>query len=124
MTIKNGTKTFSSEENETDNSHSSSEESDTTETHVDSQNVHTAQESNEHNQVYWECLKCRGQLPPSRSGHTCTLYRERYMFVFGGFDGTTCFDDLYLLDLQTLVWRKIEAKVCCHFNVSVRFIES
>eukprot|EP00928_Gymnodinium_smaydae_P016522 TRINITY_DN16210_c0_g2_i1.p1 TRINITY_DN16210_c0_g2~~TRINITY_DN16210_c0_g2_i1.p1 ORF type:complete len:933 (+),score=181.92 TRINITY_DN16210_c0_g2_i1:190-2799(+) len=57
----------------------------------------------------WEFLDCEGDVLQSRSGHTCALYRNRYLYIFGGFDGSNCFDDLYVLDLETKVWRKIEA---------------
>lgn len=57
----------------------------------------------------WELLKCDGEVPQSRSGHTCALYQNRYLYIFGGFDGSSCFDDLYVLDLETRLWRRIEA---------------
>lgn len=58
----------------------------------------------------WEFLDCDGEVPQSRSGHTCALYQNRYLYIFGGFDGSNCFDDLYMLDLDTREWRRIEAK--------------
>lgn len=57
----------------------------------------------------WELLDCQGEVPQSRSGHTCALYNNRYLYIFGGFDGSSCFDDLYVLDLETRLWRRIEA---------------
>lgn len=57
----------------------------------------------------WEFLDCGGEVPQSRSGHTCALHRNRYLYIFGGFDGSNCFDDLYVLDLDVRSWRKIEA---------------
>lgn len=57
----------------------------------------------------WEFLDCDGEVPQSRSGHTCALHRNRFLYIFGGFDGSNCFDDLYVLDLDTRHWRKIEA---------------
>ena len=38
---------------------------------------------------------------------TCTPFMlhlskpRRYLYIFGGFDGSSCFDDLYVLDLET-----------------------
>lgn len=58
----------------------------------------------------WELLDCQGEVPQSRSGHTCALYNNRYLYIFGGFDGSSCFDDLYVLDLETRLWRRIEAR--------------
>jgi len=52
-------------------------------------------------------------MPQSRSGHTCALYCNRLLYVFGGFDGSNCFDDLYVLDLETRQWRRIEASGDC-----------
>lgn len=57
----------------------------------------------------WTFLECQGEVPQSRSGHTCALHKNRYLYIFGGFDGSSCFDDLYVLDLETRNWRKIEA---------------
>mmetsp|Transcript_122419 Transcript_122419/g.346080 ORF Transcript_122419/g.346080 Transcript_122419/m.346080 type:complete len:882 (-) Transcript_122419:135-2780(-) len=57
----------------------------------------------------WEFLDCTGEVPQSRSGHTCALHKNRYLYIFGGFDGSNCFDDLYVLDLDGRSWRKIEA---------------
>mmetsp|Transcript_16906 Transcript_16906/g.37167 ORF Transcript_16906/g.37167 Transcript_16906/m.37167 type:complete len:917 (+) Transcript_16906:114-2864(+) len=55
----------------------------------------------------WEFLDSDGEVPQSRSGHTCALHQNRYLYIFGGFDGSNCFDDLYVLDLETRHWRKI-----------------
>lgn len=57
----------------------------------------------------WEFLDCDGEVPQSRSGHICALHKNRYLYIFGGFDGSNCFDDLYVLDLDLRQWRKIEA---------------
>jgi len=57
----------------------------------------------------WELLLCEGEVPQSRSGHTCALYCNRFLYVFGGFDGSNCFDDLYVLDLDSRQWRQIKA---------------
>lgn len=57
----------------------------------------------------WEFLDCEGEVPQSRSGHTCALYKNRYFYIFGGFDGSNCFDDLYVLDLEHRQWRRINA---------------
>lgn len=59
---------------------------------------------------YWEFLDCAGEVPQSRSGHTCALHRNRFLYIFGGFDGANCFDDLYVLDLEARLWRRIDSK--------------
>lgn len=57
----------------------------------------------------WECLDCAGDVPQCRSGHTCALHKNRYLYIFGGFDGSQCFDDLYELDIDLRTWRHVEA---------------
>ncbi|KAF4673296.1 hypothetical protein FOL47_010737 [Perkinsus chesapeaki] len=37
-----------------------------------------------------------------------SIQLHRYLYVFGGFDGEQCFDDLYKLDLDKLEWTRIE----------------
>ncbi|KAF4756812.1 hypothetical protein FOZ63_030173 [Perkinsus olseni] len=67
--------------------------------------------SNSRQYPYWEPLtNCTGETPRIRSGHTACIYRSRFLYVFGGFDGEQCFDDLYRLDLHSLVWSKIEGR--------------
>lgn len=57
----------------------------------------------------WEFVDSDGDVPQSRSGHTCALHKNRFLYIFGGFDGSNCFDDLYVLDLELRQWRKIVA---------------
>ncbi|EEQ99489.1 kelch repeat protein, putative [Perkinsus marinus ATCC 50983] len=65
--------------------------------------------SNSRQYPYWEPLtNCVGETPRVRSGHTACIYRSRFLYIFGGFDGQQCFDDLYQLDLHSLAWSKVE----------------
>jgi hypothetical protein len=57
---------------------------------------------------FWHEICVSGDIPVGRSGHTAVLYRDRYLYVFGGFDGNSCFADLYCLDLIDGVWSMIE----------------
>lgn len=42
-------------------------------------------------------------VPPSpRSDHTAAVHAERYVLIFGGGSHATCFNDLHVLDLQTV----------------------
>ncbi|KAF4728359.1 hypothetical protein FOZ63_029489, partial [Perkinsus olseni] len=67
--------------------------------------------SNSRQYPYWEPLSnCTGETPRIRSGHTACIYRSRFLYVFGGFDGEQCFDDLFRLDLHSLVWSKVEGR--------------
>ncbi|KAE8728476.1 Acyl-CoA-binding domain-containing protein 4 [Hibiscus syriacus] len=46
-------------------------------------------------------------VPPSlRSGHAAALRAERYLLIFGGGSHATCFNDLHVLDLQTMEWSR------------------
>ena len=52
---------------------------------------------------HWSEIVCVGTTPPARSGHIAVLYRDRYMFVVGGHDGTGCLSDLWCMDLPRKV---------------------
>lgn len=42
-------------------------------------------------------------LPPSpRSDHAAAVHVERYLFIFGGGSHATCYNDLHILDMQTV----------------------
>lgn len=45
---------------------------------------------------------CRGSPPTPRSNHAAAVHAERYLLIFGGGSHATCFDDLHVLDLQTV----------------------
>ncbi|MBA0845551.1 hypothetical protein Goarm_022227, partial [Gossypium armourianum] len=46
-------------------------------------------------------------VPPSpRSGHAAAVHAERYLLIFGGGSHATCFNDLHVLDLQTMEWSR------------------
>jgi len=45
---------------------------------------------------------CRGSPPTPRSDHAAAVHAERYLLIFGGGSHATCFDDLHVLDLQTV----------------------
>ena len=44
--------------------------------------------------------------PASRYGHSSTLVGGNKMFVFGGWNGKKYFNDLYILDLELMAWKK------------------
>ncbi|MCD6328110.1 hypothetical protein J7M28_11250 [bacterium] len=61
-------------------------------------------------------LEAKGQIPQPRGGH-CQIYdpKTQSVVVFGGVGAdkqgaTVVFNDLYVLDLKTIEWRKINAK--------------
>lgn len=44
----------------------------------------------------------RGVPPSPRSDHTAACHAERYLLIFGGGSHATVFNDLHVLDLQTV----------------------
>ena len=49
-----------------------------------------------------EYFLCRGVPPAPRSDHTATVQAGRYFLVFGGGSHSTCFNDLNVLDLDSV----------------------
>ncbi|KAL6324095.1 hypothetical protein AAG906_006366 [Vitis piasezkii] len=46
-------------------------------------------------------------VPPSpRSDHAAAVHAERYLLIFGGGSHATCFNDLHVLDLQSMEWSR------------------
>lgn len=46
-------------------------------------------------------------VPPSpRSDHAATIHVERYLLIFGGGSHATCYNDLHVLNLQTMEWSR------------------
>ena len=55
----------------------------------------------------WHDVRCAGEPPPPRYGHTATLVGRR-MFVFGGRgENNVVMKDMYLLDLDEWCWVKV-----------------
>jgi len=51
----------------------------------------------------WEARETRGRCPTSRGYHASVLTDSR-IFVFGGFDGSCVYDDVYILDLAAAAY--------------------
>jgi N-acetylneuraminic acid mutarotase len=47
--------------------------------------------------------------PPPRSAHSAVVYKNE-MYIFGGWNGHASLNDLYSLNLDTLVWRQIQSE--------------
>lgn len=56
----------------------------------------------------WRAPQVSGQKPSARACHTLSRVRQK-LFLFGGYDGHHCFNDIEVLDLETLAW--IQPKV-------------
>ena len=56
-----------------------------------------------------ETIECTGDIPNERSDFSMVGYRNRYILLFGGknHEGEYCFNDLYILDLNTKVWKYV-----------------
>ncbi|OCH88927.1 galactose oxidase [Obba rivulosa] len=55
----------------------------------------------------WEQLQTRGKVPKPRGYHTANLVGN-VMVVVGGSDGKECFQDIWCLNLDTLVWSAVK----------------
>ncbi|GFQ07146.1 acyl-coa-binding domain-containing protein 4 [Phtheirospermum japonicum] len=51
-------------------------------------------------------MLCRGVPPSPRSDHAAAVHADRYLLIFGGGSHATCFNDLHVLDLQTMEWSR------------------
>merc|ERR1719161_1830926 len=53
----------------------------------------------------WHPVLTSGERPPQRANHCSVVETKRdLLYVFGGWDGTKRLNDLYQLDVSTLVW--------------------
>ncbi|XP_006664611.1 acyl-CoA-binding domain-containing protein 6-like [Oryza brachyantha] len=54
----------------------------------------------------WDEFETTGTLPSPRSEHAAACHADRYLLIFGGGSHSTCFNDLHLLDMQTMEWSR------------------
>ncbi|KAI3445351.1 hypothetical protein Pfo_002016 [Paulownia fortunei] len=54
----------------------------------------------------WDEMGTVGVPPSPRSDHAAAVHADRYLLIFGGGSHATCFNDLHVLDLQTMEWSK------------------
>ncbi|KAK4751131.1 hypothetical protein SAY87_004613 [Trapa incisa] len=54
----------------------------------------------------WDEFDAAGNPPSPRSGHSAAVHAERYLLIFGGGSHATFFNDLHVLDIQTMEWSK------------------
>ncbi|KAJ8572881.1 hypothetical protein K7X08_009392 [Anisodus acutangulus] len=52
----------------------------------------------------WDEMDTLGVPPSPRSDHAAAVHAERYLLIYGGGSHATCFNDLHVLDLQTMEW--------------------
>ncbi|XP_042517734.1 acyl-CoA-binding domain-containing protein 4-like [Macadamia integrifolia] len=54
----------------------------------------------------WDEIDAVGVPPSPRSDHAAAVHAERFLLIFGGGSHATCFNDLHVLDLQTMEWSR------------------
>ncbi|KAK4796295.1 hypothetical protein SAY86_028621 [Trapa natans] len=54
----------------------------------------------------WDEFDAAGTPPSPRADHAAAVHAERYLLIFGGGSHATCFNDLHVLDLQTMEWSR------------------
>ncbi|KAA8534467.1 hypothetical protein F0562_031984 [Nyssa sinensis] len=52
----------------------------------------------------WDVLETMQTPPAPRFDHTAAVHAERYLLIFGGCSHSIFFNDLHVLDLQTMEW--------------------
>jgi len=65
-----------------------------------------------------------GPIPAPRAAHTCTLVHDKYMFILFGGDDNRFLDDLFIVDLDYVVAKRLTFKSpkarCAHTSLLVR----
>jgi hypothetical protein len=59
----------------------------------------------------WSQPETRGDAPCGRSDHIATAHLSHLLYVFGGGSATKCFNDLFVLDLASMVWTVPQCQV-------------
>ncbi|GAA0165119.1 hypothetical protein LIER_20601 [Lithospermum erythrorhizon] len=54
----------------------------------------------------WDEMDTIGVAPSPRSDHAAAVHAERFLLIFGGGSHINCFNDLHVLDLQTMEWSR------------------
>ncbi|KAH1192147.1 Acyl-CoA-binding domain-containing protein 4 [Glycine max] len=54
----------------------------------------------------WDEIDAVGVPPSPRSDHAAAVHVERYLLIFGGGSHATCYNDLHVLDMQTMEWSR------------------
>ncbi|XP_011024324.1 PREDICTED: acyl-CoA-binding domain-containing protein 4 isoform X1 [Populus euphratica] len=58
----------------------------------------------------WDMVVARQTAPAPRFDHTAAINREHYLLIFGGCSHSIFFNDLHVLDLQTMEWSQPEVQ--------------
>eukprot|EP01112_Ceratiomyxa_fruticulosa_P024146 TRINITY_DN9658_c0_g2_i1.p1 TRINITY_DN9658_c0_g2~~TRINITY_DN9658_c0_g2_i1.p1 ORF type:complete len:171 (-),score=24.32 TRINITY_DN9658_c0_g2_i1:211-723(-) len=75
---------------------------------ADGENVYNDLHSLDTTTSVWRKIETSGELPSNRYEHTSVLIREENkLVVFGGADQSRLFNDVYVLSLITMNWKKL-----------------
>ncbi|EPY52141.1 cell end marker Tea1 [Schizosaccharomyces cryophilus OY26] len=55
----------------------------------------------------WELASVVNDPPPARAGHVALTYSDK-LYIFGGTDGQTCFNDVWCFHPKQSAWSKVE----------------
>ncbi|CAK9214515.1 unnamed protein product [Sphagnum troendelagicum] len=58
----------------------------------------------------WEAIETSGTRPSPRADHVAAVHRDRYLFLFGGGSRSNCYNDLYVLDLESMEWSQAQTQ--------------
>jgi len=61
----------------------------------------------------WNKPEVRGSIPSPREGHSACLFNDRFIVIFGGWNGEETFSDCYLYDIPEKTWLVVKNKVGC-----------
>lgn len=56
----------------------------------------------------WNKVVASGDIPLPREGHSAVPLNDRYVFIYGGWNGKMVYNNYYLFDSMTNIWRKVE----------------
>lgn len=59
--------------------------------------------SGSYESLSWIRAQTSGTAPSARACHTLTRLQHK-LYMFGGYDGTKCFNDMDIIDLETMTW--------------------
>lgn len=65
--------------------------------------------------LQWELKTSRGRSPPGRGYHVALLHDARIL-IFGGYNGTTVFDDLWGLELGASAYLPQVVSACPRYR--------
>ncbi|KAJ7973349.1 acyl-CoA-binding domain-containing protein 4 [Quillaja saponaria] len=54
----------------------------------------------------WDEIDAVGLPPSPRSDHAAAVHVDRYLLIFGGGSHASCYNDLHVLDLQSMEWSR------------------